>query len=172
MTFTDKIKQKIWNLVYRFFPTLQKVLLKLHILSHTGRQKYHIGWLAPDKTLEELKKHLHYKLGFGNHFIAWEDDGQVLSWRKLMNFQDQYHLRVFCDGEIRGHFELTPEAHPIAHFKGKGEEERNADFLIFLGDFAVKEKYISNLKVDTDVYDPKSQITIENYKIYKTLFRF
>ena len=32
--------------------------------------------------------------------MAWTDKDQVLSWRKLVNFQEQYHLRVFKDGEI------------------------------------------------------------------------
>lgn len=161
MTFFDKIKQKIWHFIYKFFPTLLKILLKLHFIWHeNGRQRYHIGWLAPGKTLEGLKKHLHEKWGFGNHFIAWTDDGQVLSWRKLMDFQDQYHLRVFSDGEIRGHFEFTPEAHPIEHIEEKGEREAKDDFLKFLGDFVIEKKYISHLTIDPDAYNPDSEITM------------
>src|SRR3989344_3676516 len=117
MKFGEKIKQKIWHFIYKFFPTIQKELLKLHLIWHQrGRQKYHIGYLKPGKTLEELKNHLHDEWGFGNHFVAWSDDSQVLSWRKLADFYHQYHLRIFSDGEIRGHFEYTPEGHPIAHF--------------------------------------------------------
>jgi hypothetical protein len=172
MNFTDTIKQKIWNSIYIFFPAWQKVLLKWHIISHTGRQRYHIGWLAPGKSLDELKRHLHAEWNFGNHFVAWEDDGQVLSWRKLINFHEQYHIRVFQDGEIRGHFERTPEAHPINHFLEKGEEARPSDFFRFLGAFVTAEKHISNLAVDPNRHDPRSQITIENYKIYKTLCSF
>src|SRR3989338_7147422 len=131
MTFFDKIKQKIWQFVYKFFPILQKTLLMWHLIWHQkGRQRYHVGWLASGKTLEELKKHLHEKWNFGNHFIAWVDDGQVLSWRKLANFNDQYHLRVFSDGEIRGHFEFNPEAHPIEHLEKKGEREAKKDFMM------------------------------------------
>ena len=162
MTFADKIKQKIWHFIYKFFPTLQKMFLRWHLVFHEkGRQRYHIGWLAPGKTLEELKKHLHDKWGFGNHFIAWGDEGQVLSWRKLLDFQDQYHLRVFSDGEIRGHFEFTPEAHPIAHFEEKDEQFHKEEFLKFLGDFVVQEKYISHLKIDPDAYNPESEITVD-----------
>lgn len=165
MTFTDKLKQKIWHFIYKFFPTFQKVLLKLHLIWHDGdRQRYHIGWLAPEKTLEDLKKHLHEKWSFGNHFIAWQDKAQVLSWRKLADFQDQYHLRVFSDGEIRGHYEYTPEAHPIEHFEEKGEREAKNDFLKFLGDFVIQEKYISHLKMDPDAFNPNSEVVMENKK--------
>ena len=165
MTLGDKIKQRIWRFIYRFSPTFQKWLLKHHIIWHEeGKQRYHIGWLAPGKDLEKMKKHLHDEWGFGNHFIAWVDDGQVLSWRKLIDFKHQYHLRVFEDGEIRGHFEYTPEAHPIYHFKEIGEVDRREDFLKFLGEFAVQEKHISKLTMDPNAYNPDSQITIDQIK--------
>lgn len=162
MSFSDKLKQKIWRFIYRLFPTVQKDLLKTHLIWHEkGRQRYHIGWLAPGKTLEELKKHLHEKWGFGNHFIAWGDDDQVLSWRKLTDFQDQYHLRVFSDGEIRGHFEYTPEAHPIEHLEEKGEREAQADFLKFLGEFVTDKECPMCLQVDPNAYNPDSEVTVE-----------
>ncbi len=163
MTFFDKIKQKIWDLFYGFFLPVRKDLLKAGIIWHKkGRQKYHIGWLAPHKTLEGLKKHLHSEWGFGNHFVAWIDEDQVLSWRKLTDFQDQYHLRIYKDGEICGHFEFTPEAHPIEHLEEKGEVDKKEDFLKFLGDFVTQEKFISYLEIDPNAFDPKSEITIEN----------
>ena len=163
MNFADKTKQKTWHFVYKFFPTIQKHLLKWHIVWHEKeRQRYHIGWLAPHKTLEELKKHLYTKWNFGNHFVAWTDNGQVLSWRKLTDFKDQYHLRVFEDGEIRGHYEFTPEAHPIDHFSEKGEQAKKKDFLKFLGDFATQKKYVSHLVMDPDAWNPNSEITVDN----------
>jgi hypothetical protein len=162
ITPTEKLKQKIWHFIYRFFPTLQKALLQCHLIFHEkGRQRYHIGWLAPGKTLEGMKKHLHEKWGFGNHFIAWNDESQVLSWRKLADFNDQYHLRVFSDGEIRGHFEFTPEAHPLEHFEEKGERNAKEDFLKFLGDFVTEKKYISRLKMDPDAFNPDSEVSFE-----------
>ncbi|MCX6757387.1 MAG: hypothetical protein NTZ44_00685 [Candidatus Nomurabacteria bacterium] len=166
MTFLDKIKQKFWRWIYSFFPSLQKWLLKTHLIWHEkGRQKYHIGWLAHGRTLEELKKHLHQKWGFGNHFVAWTDDGQVLSWRKLLDFQDQYHLRVFSDGEIRGHYELTPEAHPIAHFEEKGETHCQKEFVKFLGDFVTDKKPKNmHLTMDPNAWNPDSEITIDQVK--------
>ena len=162
MTFWDKIKLKFWRSIYGVFLPIQRFLLKYGIIHHQiQKQRYHIGWLAPGKTLEGLKLHLHSKWGFGNHFIAWTDSGQVLSWRKLTDFEDQYHLRVFEDGEIRGHFEYTPEAHPIEHLEEKGETDKKEDFLKFLGDFVVKEKYISHLQMDPNAYNPESEIVID-----------
>lgn len=161
MTFFEKIKMKMWRFIYRFFPTFQRILLKWHIIWHNnGRQRYHIGWLAPGKTLEGLKKHLHLQWGFGNHFIAWTDSGQVLSWRKLADFNDQYHLRVFSDGEMRGHYEFTPEGHPFGHLDEKSESFRKKDFLKFLGNFVVKQKHISHLVADLN-FNPDSEVSFE-----------
>jgi len=156
MTFWDKIKQKIWRQLYPKFPQIQRFFLHLG-LHEKGRQRYHLGWLAPDRTLEELKRHLHRKWSFGNHFVAWTDEGQVLSWRKLADFDDQYHLRVFEDGELRGHFEYTPEGHPVDHFIEKGEVDKTEDFLEFLGDFVVQEKYPRHLAMDPDAFNPDSE---------------
>ena len=117
------------------FPVMQRLFLTLHLTKHSGRQPFLIGTLAPGRTVEGLKKYLSEKWGFGNHFIAWQDTGQILSWRKRVNFNEQYHLRVFESGELRGHFEETPEAHPIKHMLERGETDRREDFLNFLGDW-------------------------------------
>ena len=93
LTTGQNIKRIIWKGLYPIFPWLQKHFLKWHLVWHEkGRQPYRIGWLAPGKTLEELEKHLHDKWGFGNHFVAWSDNGQILSWRKLESFDFQDSL--------------------------------------------------------------------------------
>ena len=160
MNSVDKFKQKVWRKIYPHFTAMQKFFLKMGF-HNKGRQKYHIGWLAPGKDLGELKRYLHEKWGFGNHFVAWTDDDQVLSWRKLADFQDQYHLRVYKDGEICGHFEYTPEAHPVEHFVEVGEVDKKEDFIKFLGEYVVEKKYISHLKMDPDAYNPDSELTID-----------
>lgn len=162
LTFWQRVKNKIWHFIYRFFPWLQTHLLKWHIIWHDKtRQKYHLGWLAPGKTLASLEKHLHEEYGFGNHFVAWSDEGQVLSWRKLVDFDHQYHLRVFCDGEIRGHYEYTPESKPIDHFTEVNEQPRLKDFHAFLGSFMVPYKHISHLVPDVHTA-PESELTIDS----------
>lgn len=162
LTFWQKIKKNIWKKFYYVFPWMQKHLLRWHLVWHEkGRQPYHIGWLAPGKTLQDLENHLHNEWGFGNHFVAWEDNGQVLSWRKLESFEKQYHLRVFKDGEIRGHYEDTPEDKPLDHFVEIGEESRIEDFKKFLGHYAVYTKHISHLRKDNRKA-PDSEITVDN----------
>ncbi|MES2930817.1 MAG: hypothetical protein V4665_03490 [Patescibacteria group bacterium] len=161
LTFEQKIKKNIWQGIYPVFPWMQKNLLRFHIIWHQKeRQEYRLGWLAPGKTLPQLQKHLHEKWGFGNHFIAWIDTGQVLSWRKLENFDFQYHLRVFEDGEIRGHYEYTPESKPIKHFLEINEERRTEKFKEFLGEFLTEHEYRSR-PVPDDTIAPPSQITID-----------
>ncbi|MFA7285547.1 MAG: hypothetical protein WC011_01715 [Candidatus Paceibacterota bacterium] len=160
----DKIKKHVWSFIYKFFHKFQTFLLKYKIIHHKGRQEYHIGWLKAGATLEDLKHHLHNNWGFGNHFVAWVDNGQVLSWRKLIDFNTQYHLRVFEDGEIRGHFEYTPEGHPMDHFLESGEKEVKEDFLKFLGDFVVVNKTEMHLEIDPEAFNPKSEITVDNLK--------
>ncbi len=159
MTPVQKFKQKMWRAIYPIFPRLEHRFVFLH---NKGRQKYHIGWLKEGKTLAELKQHLSTQ-GFGNHFVAWEDADQVLSWRRLASFNEQYHIRVFKDGEIRGHFEITPEAHPLEHFFEKGETPRTDDFLKFLGSFVTLKKYVSHLEIDTSVPVPDSELTYQEY---------
>lgn len=161
LTFSQKIKNKIWHFLYYGFPWLQKHLIEWRIVWHDKkRQRFHLGWLAPGKTLAGLEKHLHEKWGFGNHFIAWVDNGQVLSWRKLIDFDHQYHIRVFKDGEIRGHFEYTPESKPLAHFKEVDEESRISDFNKFLSGYIVKKRHISHLTPDMKTA-PESELTID-----------
>ncbi len=161
LTRSQRIKKNIWKFLYPMFPWVQKHFLKWHLVWHEkGRQPYHIGWLAPGKTLQDLEKHLHEKWNFGNHFVAWTDNGQVLSWRKLENFDLQYHIRVFQDGEVRGHHEYTPESKPVDHFIEINEEPRIEDFKKFLGEFIVEDKYESHLVPDVNTA-PESELTID-----------
>jgi len=161
LTLGQKIKKNIWRHLYPIFPWVQKHFLKWHLTWHEkGRQPYHIGWLAPGKSLKDLEKHLHNEWNFGNHFVAWTDKSQVLSWRKLENFDYQYHIRVFRDGEIRGHYEYTPESKPIEHFIEIDEQARIEQFRKFLGDYIVQRKYISHLRPDVNIA-PDSEITID-----------
>jgi hypothetical protein len=161
LTLGQRMKKNFWRHLYPIFPWAQKHFLRWHLVWHEkGRQPYHLGWLAQGKTLEELEKHLHDEWGFGNHFVAWKDNGQVLSWRKLESFDDQYHIRVFKDGEIRGHYEYTPESRPLEHFVEVNEQERLDDFKKFLGSYAVERKHISHLKRDLKTA-PDSEITVD-----------
>jgi hypothetical protein len=158
----DRIKMMFWRFLYPIFPSVQNMLLKSHLIWHkSGRQRYHIGWLASGVTLDELKKHLSEEWHFGNHFVAWKDTAQVLSWRRLKDFNDQWHIRVYEDGEIRGHYEKTPESSPIQHFREVKETDRREDFKKFLGDYCVETQTPMHLVPDTTMTDPVSEITFE-----------
>lgn len=89
--------------------------------------------------MQQLVKHL-VAQGFAKHFIAWKDDSELVSLRKLENFMYQYHVRIFKDGEVRGHYEYTPECHPIAHLKGMDQEHRPEAFAQFFGNLVTKNR--------------------------------
>lgn len=158
MTTIQKLKQKFWRAIYPTFKKAEHLFLPFH---EKRRQPYHIGWLHPNKTLPQLKRHLSSRWGFGNHFIAWEDTGQVLSWRKLESFEEQYHLRVFSDGEIRGHYEYTPEYDPVRHFFAYQFQfmPKRHNFLQYLEGYIVFQKYPREVFPDKTVRDSDSEIT-------------
>ena len=134
--FGGTIKYFFWHAIYPIFAEVRDGLITLHIIHHEGRQRFLLGKLAPGKEVEGFLKHLEKK-GFGNHFVAWEDEGEVIGLRRLDGFTHQYHLRVFNDGEVRVHYEFTPEHHPYLHWAERGEEERGKDFLSFCGNWVI-----------------------------------
>lgn len=96
-------------------------------VKNNGRQNFLLGKVSPEHSAQELAKFLVSK-GFGNNFIAWRDTDEFISLRKTVDFKQQYHIRIFKDGEVRGHFEFTPEYHPILHMIRVGFEDRPDDF--------------------------------------------
>lgn len=139
-TFGKKVVLFFWRIIMPFFLTTRDALIALHIIHHRrGRQSYHVGWLAPGRTLEGLKAHL-ATLGFEHDLIAWVDETEHFCMRRQENYDYQYHIRVFFDNEIRGHYEQRPESHPLAHFKEWGMEPRREEFLNFLGGWVVQRE--------------------------------
>lgn len=129
----DYLKYAFWRLVTPFHPHVRDLLLYMRLLRHEGRQNYLLGRLAPNQNIENFIEFLLEK-GYGNHFIAWTDDGQVASLRYAPDFKYQYHIRIFNDGEVRGHYEYTPEAHMVWHMQEVGMEPRREEFLKLFGD--------------------------------------
>lgn len=133
----DRVKYYFWKfLMYPIFPYLRNALLKLRLIFHDMRQPWHIGFLAPDKDIEDLKNFLSAK-GFLLNKIAWIDPGEVLSMRLFDGYEFQYHIRLFKDMEIRAHYEQTPEIHPIGHFFETTFEPRTEKFKEILGDWCL-----------------------------------
>lgn len=108
------------------------------------RQRFHLGWVRPDRTIGDFLDFLKEN-GFESGFRAWNDSDQELSLRKITDGIFQYHLRVFRDGEVRGHYERTPEDFPIGHFLEKGFENRRNDFLAMFGDWLTHRPEDSDL---------------------------
>jgi hypothetical protein len=132
----NRSKYLFWRVLYPFHNAGRDILLSAGIIHHSGRQDFILGYVAPGKTIEEFLRYLEGR-EFLNHFIAWKDDEEVISVRRLVDFEWQYHLRIFADGEVRGHYEYTPESHPLWHVKSVRQEERREDFVEFLGDWIV-----------------------------------
>ena len=129
----DRIKYIFWRLYTPTHPFFRDTLLSLGLIWHDGRQNFILGTIAPGQSIASVVSFLLTK-GYGNHFIAWKDDGEVIGLRFVDNFTFQYHIRIFKDGEVRGHYEYTPECHPVWHFKAIGLKDRRSEFLTLLGD--------------------------------------
>ncbi len=128
----DRIKYALWRVYTPFHPFVRDAALALGIVSHAGRQNFLIGKIASGHTFKEVIDFL-ISRGYGNHFIAWKDDGEIVSLRRLVGFAYQYHIRIFEDGEIRGHYEYTPECYPILHFRAVDQKDCRDEFLKLFG---------------------------------------
>jgi hypothetical protein len=134
--FRNRSKYIFWKAIYPIHGTGRDFLLSLGVLHHEGKQNYLLGHIAPGRTMEEFVKYLETRQ-CRNHFIALRDDDEVVSVRRVVDFEHQYHLRIFKDGEVRGHYEFTPESHPKWHMEKVGQEPRREEFLEILGDWIV-----------------------------------
>ncbi len=116
MPLRDYLKKIFWTLSLPFFPHLRNLWRKFGYAPYPARQEFHFGWLDPNLKVENFKNFLLTK-GFKKNWLAWIDEGEILSLRLKENFKYQYHLRLFKDREIRGHHELTPEYSPLGHLR-------------------------------------------------------
>ncbi len=102
----------VWNILYRVWPPCTRCAEKLGL--HNFRQKYLLGHLNSNFNKQNLENLL-ARHGFERARLAWRDPGELFSMRKIDKEIFQYHLRLFIDGEIRAHYEYSPESHPISH---------------------------------------------------------
>ncbi|RJQ35165.1 hypothetical protein C4568_01600 [Candidatus Parcubacteria bacterium] len=127
-----RIKYLFWRVYTPYHPFLRDTALALGIVKHEGRQNFLLGHITPEAIPEFIARCV--ERGYGNHFVAWNDDGQLASLRIVEDFERQYHLRIFEDGEVRGHYEYTPECYPILHLREIGLEDRRHIFNEHIGD--------------------------------------
>jgi len=134
-------KQLLFKVFVRpFFPIGQWLIMKTginkgpHIVEGPhGRQRFLLGRLKDGITRAHAKGHLKAQ-GFSMNRTAYFDPGQSLSMRRLCeDFPDrQYHIRIFDDGEVRGHYEYTPEDHPRKHLREDILEKREERFALWI----------------------------------------
>lgn len=126
-----------WDIAYRVWPPCIRTAEIFGF--HDFRQKYLLGQLNANYNKEELITLLLAE-GFEPAIIAWRDPGEVLSMRKIHNGIFQYHIRLFIDGEIRAHYEYSPESHPLDHFLEAKFEPKTEFFTKLLGSYLIGEK--------------------------------
>ena len=132
----DRLKYFFWHFYTPYHPFLRDTVVGLRIMRHEGRQNFLLGKVNPNRSIEELVSFL-VQRGFGNHFVAWLDDGELVSLRRVENFAYQYHIRIFEDGEVRGHYEYTPEYRPLSHLRQVGFMDCRENFLNLFGDWII-----------------------------------
>ncbi len=115
----EKLKHFLWRLFEPLFPTTRDTLMFLGFMRHDERQRFALGWLKPGVTHRQVRATL-VAQGFSDDYLAWIDPEETLNMRKLVESIYQYHVRVFSDGEVRGHREYSTESHPLKHLFEKG----------------------------------------------------
>lgn len=136
MKIRDYFKKILWLIMMPFFPFVRDLTKKLGYKPYPKRQEYHLGYLTKEKDLKSFTDYL-TKKGFIKNMIAWIDEDEILSLRLLENFKYQYHIRLFSDREIRGHYELTPEYSPFDHLHDKDTADKREEFKKILGSWLV-----------------------------------
>ena len=127
-------KKIIWKIMYRIWPPVVRLLELVKI--HNSRQDFLLGHLSPKYNLESFKKFL-LEQDFEFNVLSYRDPGEILAMRKLDSLKYQYHIRLFNDGEIRGHYEYAPEAKPIAHSFATLMESKKEYFEKILKDYII-----------------------------------
>lgn len=117
-----------------FWKLFKGPLTKQGIFEPNGRQPYIVGRLKRGINFDKIKKRLEM-FGFEKPKLEWRDLGQIFSAR-LMEGDWQYHLRIFKDGEVRGHLELAPK-HPLRHITARTRQPCPSFFLILLNEFLI-----------------------------------
>jgi len=105
----------MWNHLSRRIRTwIQTKILKKNI----GRQNYPIG---ETRNLNRLYVALIDDLHYQDNHIAYCDKDEAFNARRLKRrglSWYQIHVRGYVDGEVRGHYEVTPESDPWRHYHG------------------------------------------------------
>ena len=133
MTNSYPIRAFIRKYLSTLFPFLRTKFGFLRCLRYKGREDYLLGHLKGNISIEQAKVFLENSW-FHSYSVAWIDIGEILWMRKNDGFEYQYHIRVFDDGEVRWHYELTPEYARFRHFFDFDKSEKKTEFWEMIGD--------------------------------------
>ncbi len=128
------IKIFIREVCYTLFPILRWTYRVLGFRFQAPDFK--LGKLKSTIQLKEFKAFLHRR-GFERNHLAWVYDHEVLNVRKRLLNGRQYHIRVFKNGAVKGHYEYSPEHSPLKHYWCERIEARKNEFKNLLGGFLV-----------------------------------
>ncbi len=139
------IKIKLWNLWKKYVLSLFK----------SEREPYYIGYIdmkisefSSDEILQNTENVL-LNNEYQPDYLSNEDRGQYTSMRRMYVDESgkwrQIHIRVFNDGEVRGHDELAPEEDAYAHLHGVTAREIDLNTLAKLADVMFMNVYKSKV---------------------------
>ena len=94
------------------------------------------GELKEDITFRQFMQYLD-ALGFEKNPMAWNFNNEVLNVRKRFKSGTQFHIRVFKDRTVNGHYEYSPEYAPVWHWYQRMLEPRREEFRRILGNFLI-----------------------------------
>lgn len=136
MLIPKTIKRQFWHTIRPWYKYAKQTYFYRLIAKffHHHRQHFHLGWLTHPQFSEKLTLYLQSQ-GFEPQDIAWLDPGEIISLRKTHQHIFQYHLRIFHDGEIRGHLEYQPETYALRHFFEINIQAKHEEFIFFLQNF-------------------------------------
>ncbi len=100
----------LWNnLVRKFFP-------------FKGRQEFILTKIDPRILSKEEFAIRLINIGYQFNYFSFEDKDETMNLRKLYispNYKiRQYHIRLYNDGEVRAHDEISYEEDAVAHIDG------------------------------------------------------
>ena len=124
--------RNFWDYVYIIYPPVLRKLEKIKV--HNKRQEFLLGFLKKEVSVEEVNTYLS-RQGFEKAILAWKDPDEAVSMRKIDLKIYQYHIRVYKDKEVRGHYEYSSEGNPWGHVREKCFEPRQEYFKSLLRDY-------------------------------------
>ena len=112
---------ELWERENKGFKKMYISLLKLvrWFYSFLGLVNEPKSWRlfrTPITKVEELAPRLAY-CGYYANLVSSTYKGQIYTARKLTDLDHQLHIRIYKDGWVTGHYELSP-IHPIEHLSG------------------------------------------------------